>query len=176
MSPWQVEALEKGDYARLPRGTFLRGFVRNYAKTLGLAPESVLKLLADASPRDPTPGIVVPHQNIRFDPIGDRLASPYVRATAIASVAVVIGFAAMYWWLFIRPAPPAQARKPAAENVAAAAAAVPAAESPKAEPIAEAPKAAPLVVASAPASTAPALAAPQPKAPQAPPTQQPQAR
>ena len=121
MSVSQVEALEAGDYSRLPRGTFLRGFVRNYAKTLGLVPEEVLARLAEGGPRDPAPRIVVPSQNIRFDPMADRITSPYVRAAAITALVLMLGFAAMYWWLFIRTAPPASAaRKSAAETVAAA--------------------------------------------------------
>ena len=36
MSVSQIEALESGDYARLPRGTFLRGFARNYARAVVL--------------------------------------------------------------------------------------------------------------------------------------------
>ena len=60
MSPSQVEALECGDYTRLPKGTFLRGFVRNYAKLVAIDPESVLPLLAEGVPRDPAPRIVVP--------------------------------------------------------------------------------------------------------------------
>ena len=106
MSAWQVEALEAGDYSRLPKGTFLRGFVRNYAKVLGLPAESVLSLLKEGRPHDPAPGIVVPTQNIRFDPIGERLSSPYVKASVYAVVAVAVGFAVMYWWLFVKPTPP----------------------------------------------------------------------
>lgn len=115
MSPWQVEALEGGVYERLPRGMFLRGFVRNYARVLHLDPEKVLPLLADAAPKAQLPRIVVPTQNIRFDPMGERLASPYVKAAGLAVVAVSLAFAAMYWWLFIRPTPPAteSTRKPA---------------------------------------------------------------
>jgi len=109
MSVSQIEALENGDYGRLPRGTFLRGFVRNYAKSLGLDPEAVARALSESAPRDPKPGLVVATQNIRFDPIGERLASPLVRAVAIAAVLVILGFFAMYWWLFIRPSPPAGA-------------------------------------------------------------------
>lgn len=113
MSVSQVEALETGDYGRLPRGTFLRGFVRNYAKSIGMDPEAAARVLAETAPRDPKPGIVVKSQNIRFDPIGERLASPLVRAMAIAAVLLILGFFAMYWWLFIRPTPPAAAnRKP----------------------------------------------------------------
>src|SRR3954463_11257712 len=79
MSPSQVEALENGDYARLPKGTVLRGFVRNYAKLIGLDPEEVLPLLAEGVPSDPAPRIVVPTQNIRFDPLSERFSSPWMK-------------------------------------------------------------------------------------------------
>lgn len=111
MSAWQVEALESGDYERLPRGTFLRGFVRNYAKTLGMDPEACVAALATDAPEHSRPGIVVASQNIRFDPLGQRLSSPYVKAAGLSTVAVAVAFAAMYWWLFVRPAPPALAVK-----------------------------------------------------------------
>jgi cytoskeleton protein RodZ len=103
MSVFQVEALEIGDYDRLPRGTFLRGFTRNYARALGLDAEFLVGLLAQDAPREKVPDIVVPTQNIRFDPLGQRLANPYVKAAGIAAAALVLGFAAMYWWLFVRP-------------------------------------------------------------------------
>jgi cytoskeleton protein RodZ len=103
MSVSQIEALEVGDYARLPRGTFLRGFTRNYARALGLDADSLVGLLAEDAPRENAPRIVVPSQNIRFDPLGQRLANPYVKAAAIALALLIFGFAGMYWWLFIRP-------------------------------------------------------------------------
>jgi cytoskeleton protein RodZ len=124
MSQWQIEALESGDYVRLPQGTFLRGFVRNYAKVLGLEPESMLARLAQAAPLGPAPGIVVPSQNIRFDPLGERLSNPYVKAGLLALVFIALAFAVMYWWLFIKPAPPVAMAKwdssPVAQNIAAA--------------------------------------------------------
>src|ERR1700694_3219805 len=58
MSAYQIEAIETGDYSRLPRGTFLRGFVRNYAKALGLAAGALLPLLDESGPHDLKPGIV----------------------------------------------------------------------------------------------------------------------
>lgn len=39
----QIEALEAGDYKRLPRITFVRGFIRNYAKLLQIDAEPLLK-------------------------------------------------------------------------------------------------------------------------------------
>ncbi len=153
MSAYQIEALEIGDYTRLPKGTFLRGFVRNYSRILGLDPDAMLARLAQVGPQTPAPDIVVPSQNIRFDPLGERLANPYVKAAALAVVVVALAFAAMYWWLFIRPTPPAS---PSAQ---------PAAESGPPQQIAAAPMAAPEPVTPTPAPTMepaePATPAPQ---------------
>jgi cytoskeleton protein RodZ len=165
MSPTQVEALERGDYASLPRGTFLRGFVRNYAKVLGLEAEPLLAMLAEGAPRDPAPRIVVPTQNIRFDPLGERLSSPYVKAATLAFVAVAIAFAAMYWVMFVRPKPPArQPHEPVAASPAEAvpAPAIPSPPPAQAEPLAgtEPPAAKPAPAVAQPAAPAPDRSAP----------------
>lgn len=50
-SPRQIEALEADDYSRLQGATFLRGFVRSYAKFLGLDPTPLCDLVEqDARP------------------------------------------------------------------------------------------------------------------------------
>jgi cytoskeleton protein RodZ len=36
LSPWQIDALESGDYRRLPGTVFVRGFIRNYARLVNL--------------------------------------------------------------------------------------------------------------------------------------------
>jgi cytoskeleton protein RodZ len=36
LSPWQVDALESGDYGRLPGMVFVRGFIRNYARLVNV--------------------------------------------------------------------------------------------------------------------------------------------
>ena len=158
MSVAQVEALERGEYAKLPRGTFLRGFVRNYAKLVGVPADGLLASLADAGPRDPAPRIVVPSQNIRFDPLSDRMSSPYMKAGTLAAFVLAIGFGAMYWWLFVRTAPPAVPARKAPEVAAPA----PVAASTPAPP--------PPVVAEAQPEPAkpPVIPAPVPEPPKAP--------
>ena len=42
LAPRQVRAIEEDDYARLPGRTFVRGFVRNYARLVHLDPGSVM--------------------------------------------------------------------------------------------------------------------------------------
>ena len=171
MSVWQVEALEAGNYAKLPRGPFLRGFVRNYAKSLGVPADELLARLADAAPRDPAPRIVVPSQNIRFDPLSDRMANPYVKAAGIAALVIALGFAAMYWWVFIRHAAPVVAvRKPPEVTPAPALAPAPApvASAPQTEPpktIAAAATPEPPKVQSPKAAPEPAKPPPEPAKP-----------
>lgn len=43
LSPRQVEALERDDFAALPGPVFVRGFLRNYARLLGLDPEPMVR-------------------------------------------------------------------------------------------------------------------------------------
>ena len=146
MSVSQVEALESGDYGRLPKGTFLRGFVRNYARLLHLEPDPLIALLPESAPAHKAAGnIVPPSEKIRFEPMGER-AGPMLKAIFISMVLVALGFATLYWWFFMKDTPPAaDARKPAATAAKApsgapqqvAAAPVPPAETP---PPVEAPK------------------------------------
>ena len=165
MSPSQVEALENGDYARLPKGTFLRGFVRNYAKLIGLDPESVLPLLAENAPRDPAPRIVVPTQNIRFDPLGERFSSPWMKAAASAVVVIGLALAAMYWWLFVRTHPPLQQVSEQSSAPATEPAAIPSPAPGQADPPVPAQAAAPVqaVVPPPPAQASPAPGASAPE-------------
>src|SRR5258706_9374755 len=56
LSVHQVEALEAGEYHRLPGPVFVRGFIRNYARLLKVDPEQWLHSAADSLPRvEPRP-------------------------------------------------------------------------------------------------------------------------
>ncbi|MFO1323369.1 MAG: DUF4115 domain-containing protein [Burkholderiales bacterium] len=48
LAPRQVRALEDDDFAQLPGRTFIRGFLRNYARLVRLDPDEVLATLPDA--------------------------------------------------------------------------------------------------------------------------------
>lgn len=51
-APRQIEALEANDYANLPKATFLRGFVRSYARALQLDEATLIAALpAEAVPQ-----------------------------------------------------------------------------------------------------------------------------
>ncbi len=50
LSARQIEALEKEDFGKLPTGTFLRGFIRNYANLVKLDPKPMLRALPSPAP------------------------------------------------------------------------------------------------------------------------------
>lgn len=50
LAPRQVTALEDGDFGKLPGRTFVRGFVRNYARLLHLDTDAVLAALPETAP------------------------------------------------------------------------------------------------------------------------------
>ncbi len=66
LTPRQVEALEADDYERLPGNTFVRGFIRNYAKALHLDPEPLLAELEERLPEERPSAILPPIENIPF--------------------------------------------------------------------------------------------------------------
>lgn len=123
MAARQIDALEKSDYANLPSGTFLRGFVRNYAKSVQIDPMLAITLLEKthsiAAVTKPAP-IVVPSQGIKINISSNELASTKIRIAILVGVLVLLGGAVWYWWEYMRPGLPEGGRaKPAAEVIAA---------------------------------------------------------
>lgn len=138
----QVEAMETDDFDSLGQPVFARGFVRNYARLLGLAPEALLERMVGA-PADPAE---VNH--VEPPPQRSWLISPWFILLLLGVLVVVAVPVALYLWLNSEvddsanspppltqsyPAPvEAPALAPAAEEAVAVAAPAeaPAAESP----------------------------------------------
>lgn len=109
----QIQALEAGDYAALPKGTFLRGFVRNYARQVSLNGDEVISLLekthSGASLVSATPEVEPAQQNIRVQRPGGELATPKARALGTVAFILILGAVAWYWWEFMRSGRPVDA-------------------------------------------------------------------
>jgi len=94
LSTRQIEALEADDHASLPGKTFLRGFLRNYAKLLQLDPEPLLVLCQPEPPQ--VQSIAVPTSRIEFGgkrrlmPFGDHSSKPRAKYAAIIGMAVLV--------------------------------------------------------------------------------------
>jgi cytoskeleton protein RodZ len=95
----QILALETGDLAALPGKTFVRGFVRNYARAVQLDPEPLLRLLDSAdtlsAPKLELPEsthVAMPYQEQGRDTDRDLL-------TVAAGLVLVVIAAALYFFL-----------------------------------------------------------------------------
>jgi cytoskeleton protein RodZ len=90
----QIEAIEAEEFSRLGQPVFARGFVRNYAKLLGLNPDELL----DQMTRIKT-APVQESENVPFKPGEEFWKSPWVLggiAAAILLIAIPVG---LYLWL-----------------------------------------------------------------------------
>lgn len=162
LAPRQVTALEDGDFTRLPGRTFVRGFVRNYARLLRLDPEAVLGALpaAAAAPSLESPALHPTAPTMGELPVTEPARHGWTRwAIPLTLVAIVAATAA---WEWLHPA--ADVRSGAAKEAAVARPATTVARESVGTPL-------PNPAATAGAATqAPAPAAPTPAAATEPPT------
>jgi cytoskeletal protein RodZ len=87
-----LEALEAEDYASLPATVYTRGFIRSYARYLGLDPELALDLYGPARGREERPSLrPATAQLTAARPVSTRLF-------ALAAVVVLVGLLLIYLW------------------------------------------------------------------------------
>jgi len=134
----QIEALEEGAYERLPGRVFVRGFLRNYAKLLGVDPQPLLRRIEHEMPQPRVVEEPPPAQEAVM-PTGERSRWPLF----VGIIVIVIAALAAYEFGFNAP----QALEGATE--------------------AAAPAAPPTPVEPAPVQPAPAAGAPAPAKPPA---------
>ena len=89
----QIELIEADDFDGLGRPVFARGFVRNYARLLGMDPEPLLARM-EGSEAGPSPVR-------RAEPPLPRswLSSPWLVVLLLIGLAVVVVPVGLYWWL-----------------------------------------------------------------------------
>ena len=101
LAPRQVKALEDDDFAQLPGRTFVRGFLRNYARLVRLDPDALLASLPEASS---TPSLDHPSLSATTRVMGELPADSHGKPSsarwaiplalvAIVAIAVVYEFA-----------------------------------------------------------------------------------
>jgi cytoskeleton protein RodZ len=149
LSPAQVEALEEGAYDRLPGRVFVRGFLRNYAKLLGIDPQPLLRSIEHEMPQPAvveeapqSPEVVMPREQPARWPM-------YLLFAAMA----IVGVLAIYEFGFNEPHDSKQADAAVAPGADAAAAEA---------SLTAAPVAPPAAPWTPPASSAAVAKAPQP--------------
>lgn len=147
----QLEAIEAGDFSRLPGATFVRGFVRNYTRFLALDGAPLMALLDQVYPPQPVDRAEPPAQAVA----GGR--SPARFAWLLLPLALL---GAYQWWQS-QPAAPADAGLAPMLHQSASAAVASAPQTTVASVPAAVPASQPVVAVPAPvAAAASATAAP----------------
>lgn len=95
LSEKQITALENDDYARLPGRTFVRGFIRNYARLVQLDPELLMAHLF-FSDAEESHQIQVPSQKISFS---EHESRPWLKWLMMAFVVVAVASWGVLQWL-----------------------------------------------------------------------------
>lgn len=107
----QIEAMEAEDFASLGQPVFARGFVRNYAKLLGLDADQLLERIS------PTKAPSVPvNENLPFAPKPGFWTSPWVLGTVAIIVLFIAVPTGLYLWLNSGEPESAPQGKPVEQN------------------------------------------------------------
>ena len=170
LAPRQVKALEDGDYSHLPGRTFIRGFVRNYARLVHLDPERVLGALPGgaSAPALEAPTLTPTAQTMGELPTTDHSKTSWTRWAIPSVLAAIVVVAAVYEWM--RPAGESrvalqQKEAPAPSSAPVSAPSMPSGPTPTALPNPLAPNAPATDAAPPPAVGAPSAAAAAPASP-----------
>ncbi len=71
-----LQRLEDGEFDKLPAEVFVRGFLRSYAKCIGLDPDEVVRKYADTRKVDPKPEPVILTDDTQEEMPGHATAAP----------------------------------------------------------------------------------------------------
>lgn len=170
ISPRQVELLEGGAWSELPGYTFVRGFVRNYARFLRLDVDSILKELESAAVPKPPVLELSAGTHVALPAQGQVQRRDFITmllGAGLVLVALLVFFLLPEdWWnaakARLMESAPASAPASASALEPAAAPALPAAPvfPPAVQPESSLPVAAPVAVETVPAGTPGAMVSP----------------
>ncbi len=93
-----VEALEADDYDRLPGAVFVKGYVRNYARLLGIPAEPFLAELYERCPDQECAKFVT--GNVRQEVRSNHLLMRLVTAAIVVGLLALLG---VWWWNYKAP-------------------------------------------------------------------------
>jgi cytoskeleton protein RodZ len=129
ISPTVLRAIEQGDFGRVPRGLFTRGFLRAYAREVGLDAEAIVRHYRsehEVPELLPDPKRLESSVSDELDDAATMIEEPGgSRQSQIIQVGVILVVMLVYFSPWRRPVPPASAEvRPAAAMGTASAAEV----------------------------------------------------
>ncbi|MCX7172556.1 MAG: DUF4115 domain-containing protein [Proteobacteria bacterium] len=97
-SPRQIEAIERNDFEHLPGATFVRGFIRSYAKLLQLDPHPLLAMMDRETPQADTQIHLPKDTGAALPQPGERRSYLPHLALLVTVLATVIAIATYFDW------------------------------------------------------------------------------
>ena len=92
LEPRIIEALESDDYSMLPAATYVKGYLRSYAKVLKVSADPILDLYEDYEPEPPE---IIPEVKLKTQQTSSRDKPMLAFSYLIVFVLVLLLFA---WW------------------------------------------------------------------------------
>ncbi|MCO5386869.1 helix-turn-helix domain-containing protein [Desulfosporosinus sp.] len=89
-----IQALEEEEYGILPGATYAKGYLRTYAKQLGLNPDEIVELYSSSIKPEAAPVIQVPDRIIKSRPLWVRPV--IIGSMALVAIVLVFGIKALY--------------------------------------------------------------------------------
>ena len=86
-----IKALEEEKYEVLPGTTYVKGYLRTYAKQLGLDSDEIIRLFNASAAPEPSPVLEVPNLLVKFRPLWVRPA--FIGGMAVLAILLVIAIA-----------------------------------------------------------------------------------
>lgn len=114
-SPRQIEAIERDDFEHLPGATFIRGFIRSYAKLLQLDPHPLLTMLDRETPQPDTQIHLPKDTGAALPQPGERRSYLPHLALLLTVLAMLVAIATYFDW----PGGTGKSKSPAANTVPA---------------------------------------------------------
>ncbi|MDR2710747.1 MAG: DUF4115 domain-containing protein, partial [Burkholderiales bacterium] len=98
LAPRQIQALEQENFTALPQRTFVRGFIRNYARLLKIDAGVVLAALPPEGPQTTSPAAFSVKNPMRTTTVLSSYDKPRFWRGALIVVALAAIAAAFYFW------------------------------------------------------------------------------
>ncbi|HFE47967.1 MAG TPA: helix-turn-helix domain-containing protein [Chromatiaceae bacterium] len=108
-----VSALEADDYDKLPGAVFVKGYVRNYARLLGIPAEPLLAELSERCPDEECSKFVT--GNVRQEVRSSHVLMRLITAAIVLGLIALLG---LWWWNYVKAPEQTEASAPTGQVVA----------------------------------------------------------
>nr|WP_276570569.1 RodZ domain-containing protein [Halochromatium salexigens] len=115
LTPQVVEAIERDDYAPLPSATFVSGYIRSYARLVGLDPEPLNQSFRRLHPNAEPP----PRHFARSEQNGEQTDGGGLAGALVLALIVLAAAAGGYAWWTLRSGPDEPAQQAATPDPSA---------------------------------------------------------